>query len=57
MEKDKQLNKDEIWFKTIEEEETNIKTKFKASTNFVATKSYSKLEGVTTPKEKKEFVK
>lgn len=39
MRKDKKLEDDEVIFKAIEEEETRIKAKHKASANFASTKS------------------
>ena len=45
MRKDEKLEEDEILFKAIEEEETRIVTKQKASANFATTKShYSRLQ-------------
>ena len=42
MQKDKKLEKDEVLFKIIEEEETCIKAKHKDFANFVLTKSNTK---------------
>ena len=55
MRKNEQLEKDEVLFKAIEEEEMCIKAESKASTNFATIKSHSKPQG---PAQKgwKEFV-
>lgn len=39
MRKDEKLEEDEVLFKAIEEEETRIRVKYKASINFALTKS------------------
>lgn len=56
IQKNKKLEENEVLFKAIEEEETCIKTKHKASANFTSTKSNAKPKERTS-KEKKEFIK
>lgn len=56
MQKDKQLEKIKVLFKAIEEEETCIKAKSKASANFAVTKLYSKPQEGVVPKRKKKFI-
>ena len=45
MQKDEKLEEDEVLFKAIEEEETRIKVKHKASANFASSKSNVKPQG------------
>ena len=55
MQKDEKLEEDKVLFKAIEEEETRIKAKYKASADFALIKSNAKpQEGAA--KGKKEFV-
>lgn len=55
IQKEEKLKKDEVLYKAIEEEDTHIKAKLKASTNFSSTKLNTKSqEGAV--KEKIEFV-
>ncbi len=55
MQKDVKLEENKIFFKAIEEEETCIKTEYKASANFASTKSNAKPQGGAF-KGNKEFV-
>lgn len=56
IQKDKQLEEDEVLFKAIEEEKTHIKAKYKNSANFGSIKLNTKLKREAF-KRKKEFVK
>ena len=56
MQKDEKLEENKVLFKAIEEEETRIKAKYKASANFASTKSNAKFKRRAS-KEKKKFVK
>lgn len=56
MQKDKQLEKDEVLFKAIKEEKSCIKAKHKAFANFSITKSNAKSKERDFNK-KQEFVK
>lgn len=56
MQTDQKLEKNKVLFKAIKEEDSHIKAKYKAFTNFAIIKSNAKSqEGAI--KEKKEFVK
>lgn len=56
MQKSKQLEKNKVLFKAIEEEKTYIKAKFKAFANFTTRKLNSKSQRRTASKKMKEFV-
>lgn len=53
MQKDKKLEEDKVLFKAIDKEKTCIKTKHKASANFVLTKLNAKPQEKATKKKEK----